>query len=896
MNPLGIDARQPRLSWKAHSRTRGARQTAFQLAVADNPDDLAGARWIWDTGKVQSSQSAHHPYAGPTLQSRRRYWWQVRLWDEHDTASRWSEAACWEMGLLEPQAWQGSWITPAWEEDVTSAQPSPLLRREFQLKGPVAAARLYLTSLGLYVARLNGQQAGDWHFTPGWTSYHNRLQYQTYDVTGLVHAGANALAVTLGDGWYRGYLGFKGKRNLYGDRLALLLQLHITYADGSEETVVSDAQWRAATGPIRASDIYNGETYDARLERPGWDNAGYDDSDWAGVRVLASPGTELVAQHGPPVRAVEELKAQAISQSPAGETIVDFGQNLVGCVRLRVRGNAGDTVTVRHAEVLNGDGSLYTENLRAAAQSDRYTLKGAGEETFEPLFTFHGFRYVGISGYPGDLAPDDITAVVLHSDMTATGDFSCSHPLLNQLQHNIVWGQKGNFLDVPTDCPQRDERLGWTGDAQVFARTAAFNFLIAPFMSKWLRDLAADQYPDGAVPHVIPDLLRLDATKIGDARRAAGATGWGDAAVIVPWTLYLWYGDRQILAEQYPSMAAWVEYMRSTGENDLYFGYGFQFGDWLALDTPVDGAVFGGTDPMLIGTAFYAYSTDLLARTARVLGKRGDARRYAALHRRIVRAFQREFLTPAGRLASNTQTAYVLALMFDLLPESRRADAVNRLVEDIRRRDNHLSTGFLGASYLCPVLERFGRIDVAYDLLMQESYPSWLYPVTHGATTIWERWDGQRADGTFQNPGMNSFNHYAYGAIGAWIYRTVAGLDVDPEYAGFVRARVAPQPGGGLSWAKASLQAQTGLYAVEWQLRDGQMHMTVTVPANGGAVVYLPGARLESVMESGAALGAAEGCHNPRQIDSTVVVEIGAGEYDFHYAYTPETERAHVSP
>lgn len=876
-NPVGIDVRKPRLGWTLHSPKRGARQSAWQIAVAASVNDLHQARYLWDTGKTTGSQSTHHIYDGPALRSRQRYWWQVRVWDEDDQPSAWSAPAYWEMGLLDASDWRAAWITPDWDEDVTTSQPAPLVRREFMLKDAPVSARLYVTSLGVYVARLNGQRVSDWRFTPGWTSYGHRIQYQTYDVTEMVTAGANAIGVMLGDGWYRGFLGFQGQRNTYGERLALLLQLHVTYADGSEHVIVSNQDWRAAPGPIRASDLYNGEVYDARCERPGWDLAGYLDNDWAGVRTLPAPTAALVAQNGPPVRPIEELPARTITVSPEGETIVDFGQNLVGGARIRLRGEAGQTVRLRHAEVLQLDGNLYTENLRSAQQTDEYTLKGDGEEVYEPVFTFHGFRYLGVTGYPGELTQDKVTAVVLHSDMAPTGEFACSHPLLNQLQHNIVWGQKGNFLDVPTDCPQRDERLGWTGDAQVFASTAAFNYQIAPFMTKWLRDLALDQRADGAVPHVAPDVLQKLPWP------AAGATGWGDAAIIVPWTLYQRYGDTRILAEQYASMKAWVEYMRASGDNELFFGYGFHFGDWLALDTGIDGSVFGATDVLLIGTAFYAYSTDLLAKIADVLGKADDAAHYRNLHERIVVAFQHEFLTPAGRLASNTQTAYVLALMFDLLPETMRTEAVRRLVDDIRRREMHLSTGFLGTPYLCHVLERFGQLDVAYELLLQESYPSWLFPVTQGATTIWERWDGQKADGSFQTPSMNSFNHYAYGAVGAWIYRTLGGLDVDPAHPGFARAIVAPKPGGGITWAKTSLQSMVGRYAVAWSRENDGMTLTLTVPANGAALVKLPEARLETVTESGVALTEAPGCINPHQEDNCVALEVGAGEYVFYW-------------
>ena len=874
--PLGIDVLHPRLGWELTSSRRSARQTACQIAVAASDTDLQAGRWLWDSGKLAVQRSYHHSYAGPALRSRQRCCWQVRVWDEHDRPSAWSEAASWEMGLLDERDWQAAWIAAGWEEAPHTSPPAPLLRHEFRLRAQPVSARLYATSQGVYTTRLNGQRVSDWSLTPGWTAYQHRFQYQTYDVTALLQAGPNVVAALLGDGWYRGYLGFGGQRNYYGTQLALLLQLHVLYADDSEECIVSDASWLAATGPILAADLYNGELYDARCERPGWDAPGHLGEGWSPVRLVAAPDARLVAQSAPPVRPIEELPARSVSVAPDGETIVDFGQNLVGVVRVRLQGKAGQRVRFRHAEVLQPDGSLYTENLRSARQTNEYVLKGEGEEVYTPTFTFQGFRYLGVSGQTGVLTADQVVAVVLHSDMPPTGEFACSHPLLNRLHHNIVWGQRDNFLDIPTDCPQRDERLGWTGDAQVFASTAAFNYQIAPFMAKWLADLALEQRADGAVPHVVPDALR------GLPWPAAGATGWGDAATIVPWTLFRFYGDTRLLQIQYPSMRAWVEFMRASGEDELLFGDGFHFGDWLALDTGIDGAVFGATDVLLIGSAFYAWSTHLLAQIAELLGNTADAQLYADLHKRIVAAFQREFVTPAGRLASNTQTAYVLALMFDLLTEPQREEAVRRLVADIRRRDLHLSTGFLGTPYLCPVLERYGQLDVAYALLLQESYPSWLFPVLQGATTIWERWDGQRADGSFQTPGMNSFNHYAYGAIGAWMYRTVGGLDIASAWPHHVHALVAPQPGGGLTWARSSLHTLAGRYTVAWQLEAGEMRLSVSIPANATAQVLLPHARQEEVTEQDLL---------PAQLSqqkNRVAVELGSGDYLFVYPYHAE--------
>jgi alpha-L-rhamnosidase len=879
-NPLGIDARKPRLSWQIISNARGIIQSAYQIRVATSERDLRSAsNLVWDSGRVNSDQSIHRAYEGPSLKSGQRYYWQVRVWSASGAASDWSEPAYWEMGLLEPSDWQASWIEPDLQEDVKKPGPAPMLRREFRVTGTVERARAYVTSRGLYEMHLNGRRAGDQVFTPGWTSYKKRLQYQTYDVTGLLRGGDNAIGVVLGDGWYRGYIGFSGQRNAYGDRLALLLQIKISYKGGREEIIGTDQGWKATTGPILMSDIYNGETYDARLEKTGWTSAGFADSQWSGVKVADHPKNNLVAPAGPPVRRIEELRPVKIVKTPAGETVVDMGQNTVGWVRLKVQGAAGTTVTLRHAEVLDKQGNFYTENLRVAKQTIRYTLKGGGPETYEPHFTFQGFRYVAVDGFPDELTLDSLTGIVIHSDMPLTSEFETSSPLINQLQRNIIWGQKGNFLDVPTDCPQRDERLGWTGDAQVFARTAAFNMDVAGFFTKWLKDVAADQFESGSVPHVIPNVLGT----------GGGSAAWADAAVIIPWTMYLTYGDRRILEEQYTSMVKWVEYVRKRAGDDYVWDGDFHFGDWLAFATTRSDYPGATTGKDLIATAMFAYSTDLLGRTARILGKQEDAARYGELLSKIKSAFRREFVTETGRVGENTQTAYVLALQFDLLPEELRPVAARRLAEEVRER-KHLTTGFVGTPYLCHVLTRYGYLDLAYLLLNREQYPSWLYPVKQGATTIWERWDGIKPDGTFQDKGMNSFNHYAYGAIGEWMYRVMAGLEIDEAAPGYKHILIQPRPGGGFAAVKASHRTMYGKVVSAWQLKDGAFELAVEVPPNTQATVRLPDGELAAVKESGRALAAGDGIAGARQEGDSVVVEIGSGQYRFAYAMSRSTQ------
>lgn len=860
-NPIGIDVQKPRLSWQIETTTQNVLQTAYELKVSDQTGKV-----IWNTGKVNSGQSVDVVYAGPALKSMQRVSWQVRIWDNQEKASAWSAPATWEMGILEPESWKASWISYDSEKKGKGSKPAQYFRKDFEPTKKIQSARVYVTSQGLYQLFLNGKKVSNDLFSPGWTSYKNRIQYQTYDVTAMIQP-KNSIGAMVGDGWFRGNIGWSSQDGYYGNKLALLVQLQLNYTDGTSELVCTDSNWKVTTGAILESDIYNGETYDARLEMPGWSSAGFDDSKWEKAATTDQSKQILIAPQGVPVTAVEEIKPVKLITTPKGETVLDMGQNMVGWVRLKVQGKSGDKITLKFAEVLDKEGNFYTDNLRSAKCTDHFILKGSGEEVFEPHFTFHGFRFVKIEGLSGQPTMEQITGVVIHSDMTPTGTFSCSNPMINQLQHNIQWGQKGNFLDVPTDCPQRDERLGWTGDAQVFSMTAAFNFNVAPFYTKWMRDVAADQLPTGRVPHVIPDVLKGD----------GGSTAWADVSVIVPWTTYLAYGDKRILEVQYPSMKAWVDYMNKRAGADNLWTKDNHFGDWLAFASNRSDYTGATTDKDLIATAYYAYSSGLLAKIAGIIGNADDAKKYAQLSENIKKAFQKEFVTPSGRLSSHTQTAYSLALAFNLLPENLVANAAQYLADDVKAM-GHLTTGFVGTPLLCKTLSAHGYDDLAFMLLNRKEYPSWLYPVTQGATTIWERWDGQKPDGTFQDVGMNSFNHYAYGAIGEWLYRYVAGMDIDPENPGYKHILLAPHPGGGLTNAGVEFNSIYGKVKSAWKLDGSDFVYEVTVPANATATVTLPAAKTDQVSINGQAAKA-----DLKQAGNAVTLNIGSGSYQFRY-------------
>lgn len=818
--PLGIGETAPRLSWVTRTDRPGWTQRAYEIEI----DGVSA-------GRVESVESVLVPWPAAALDSRDRRAVRVRVWGPDDEPSDWSTPTVLEVGLLDPAEWVAALVGPVLPADAPDGAPAVLLRREIELGDGIVAARLRVSAHGLIQVHLNGQVVGDDVLAPGWTSYHHRLRYRTHDVTDLVRAGVNAAGVQLADGWYRGYVGFAGLRSLYGDRTGALVQLEVEHTDGTRTVAGTDALWRWTLGPITRADLYRGETFDARRAPHGWDTVGFDDSAWSPVDVLPFDGTTLVAPTGPPVRRVQTLRPLEITTAPSGATLVDFGQNLVGRLRVQLpAAAAGTAITLRHAEVLE-HGELGTRPLRAATQADTVILDG-DPITWEPLFTVHGFRYVQVDGWPGELTMDDLQAVVIHTDLRRTGTFACSDPLLDRLHENVVWGMRGNFVDVPTDCPQRDERLGWTGDLQVFAPTASFLFDTAGMLTGWLADLAADQHPDGVVPPYVP-WVDLDP----NLPPLGADAGWGDAATVVPWTMYQRSGDAGILRAQWESMTGWVDALADrAGEEVDFASGGFSFGDWLDASAPDDKPARARVPWQLVATAYLARSARIVAGVAAVLGRPGV--RYADLADRAAARFRAEYVTATGRLAYPAQTGYALALGFDLLDVDQRAHAGELLAEQLAIDDFRIGTGFLGTPLVCDALADAGHAGTAWALLQQRERPSWLYPVTMGATTIWERWNSMLPDGSINPGSMTSFNHYAFGAVADFLHRRVAGLA--PAAPGYRRLVVAPLPSRNLSWARAEHETPYGSASVSWSLDGDELTLEVLVPPSTSADVHLP--------------------------------------------------------
>ncbi|MEU5093656.1 family 78 glycoside hydrolase catalytic domain [Streptomyces sp. NPDC020996] len=824
---LGIGVPAPRLSWTLPPG-HGA-QEAYELEL-----DRAGR--TERTGRVESPGQVLVAWPGTPLTSRERVTVRVRVWAPGAAEpSAWSEPSAVEAGLLDPADWAAVPVGADWDEDPHAARRPARVRKDFRLGRPVTRARLYVTAHGLYEVEINGRRVGDEALAPGWTVYPHRLRYRTHDVTGHLTEGANTIGAWLGDGWYRGKYGFDGgTRNIYGTDQSLVAQLEVTCDDGTTHVVATDGTWRAAPGPILTSGLYEGETFDARLHDPAWATpARADTGEWQAVRTGGRDPRTLVAPQGPPVRCTEEIPPAAVTRTDDGRHLLDFGQNLVGRLRLTVDGPAGTTLTLRHAEVLQ-DGELATGPLREAYATDTLTLSGQGPLTWEPRFTLHGFRYAEITGWPGELTPEAVTARVYHTDMRRTGWFECSDPMINRLHENVVWSMRGNFVDIPTDCPQRDERLGWTGDIQVFAPTAGFLYDCVGMLDSWLTDVGLEQLPDGTIPWYVPVIP-------GEPMWTPIQPGaaWGDVAVLTPWTLYRRFGDLGLLRRHLPMAKAWVDLVERLAGPSRLWDTGFQLGDWLDPAAPPDDPAAGRTDRYLVATAYFAHSARHLSLAAAELGERQDAERYARLADEVADAFRRRYVTASGRMTSDSPTAYALGIAFGLLTPRGRAAAGDRLAELVLADDARIATGFVGTPLICDALTDTGHLDVAYRLLTQTECPSWLYPVTMGATTIWERWDSMRPDGSLNPGGMTSFNHYALGAVADWLHRVVGGIDATAP--GYREIVLRPRPGGGITWARTRHDTPYGTVSLAWELTGTGLTAHISVPDGCRATAELPG-------------------------------------------------------
>jgi alpha-L-rhamnosidase len=1036
--PLGIDVLKPRLSWQVADLGRGTKQFAYEIRVAGSVEDLnKGLSSVWDSGRVESNDSVNVPYGGPAPVSRKRYYWQVRVWDQPGHASDYSEPSWWEMGLLSPEDWKAKWISsdapllrgdyeshPQWiwaaddkaltkptigkrrfRETVTlsakpkaailyvtakdnveawvngknvleespvdkfsgphdswsyfrgvqvenlvagansiaveatvlspdspsdpnfaaviamlrvemqdgtaqrfvsgpdwktnsgktpetwfeekfddskwphvaavaeigdpkfgipwPAAPVALFRREFKASKAVQSARIYSTALGTYQLFLNGKRVGDDVLAPGWTDYRKRLPYQVYDVTTEIRSGNNAIGAILGDGWYGGALSWIKTRFNFGeppDRF--IAQLEINYSDGSHDSVLTDGSWKSAPSAILSSDLYDGETYDVTREQHGWDQPGFSEKNWEGVAISAAPKTAIVAQNYQPIREHEILKAKSVTNPAAGAYVFDLGQNMVGWARLHISGPKGTKIRLRFGEVLRPDGELYTENLRSAFATENYVLGGQPNEVIEPHFTFHGFRYVELTGFPGVPPKDAVEGVAFYTSTPFSAQLHTGNPMVNQLWSNILWGQRGNFLSVPTDCPQRDERLGWMGDAEVFWRAASFNADLEAFSHKFATDIRDAQSAAGAYADVSPRLGSV----IGES-----VAGWADAGVVIPWTAYVQYRDVRILDENWSAMEKWMDYLQSANPNYLWLKKrGNDYADWLAIGskTPKD----------LIATAYWAYDATLMRRMALALGKPADAQKYGELFEKIRAAFQKSFVKPDGTVGSGSQTSYVLALHMNLLSAEQRSLVAQKLVDDIVAHDYHLTTGFLGTPYILLELSDSGHSDTAYKLLLQSTFPSWGYMIHQGATTMWERWNG---DQMLSDPGMNSFNHYAYGAVAEWLYRYAAGIDTSNDDAGFHRIVLHPQFSRELGEMNATYDSVYGPIHSEWKVVGETTIWSVDIPANSTALLQFPVGAQTKITENGKDIGADGTIKFVKTEASKSTYEIGSGSYSF---------------
>lgn len=836
-NPLGFYDTKPTFSWKLPVVKTIKSQSAYRIVVATNSNLLPDNADLWDSGKQITDQSIWVNYEGKPLKSRQKVYWQVKYWNQDKDASNWSKINYFELGLLKNDDWIAKWIgLDTAKEKVIGSQKNIIhrpqyLRKDFELSNDVESARLYITAKGVFDVAINGEDISDDVMPPGYTPYQKRIETITYDVSDVIESGQNTIGVELASGWHSGRLGWMKRYWSETETPKILFQLEITMKDGAKVIIVSDKTWKATTyGPIRLSEIYDGESYDANLEMPNWTTNNFNDKNWQNVQAFSiDDKIRLEPKRHTTVKGKIKLVTKKIIEK--NETVIfDLQQNMVGVPVLKVPMKKGETLKIRFAEMLSPDGTFYTKNYRTARSTNYYTASKDGVIEWMPKFTFHGFRYVELSGFDASQKPskDWVTGLVQYSNFNENGKFTSSHKKLNQLQSNIVWGLRGNFFDIPTDCPQRDERMGWTGDAQVFGPTSLFNADVYKFWASWMQSVKESQFDDGGIPWVVPDVLFNNRV----------SAGWGDVCTIIPWKIYQRTGDKRILKENFEMMKAWVAYHKKTSQ-DLISKMGF-FADWLQ-PYPENGDKKGDTELKVIGTAFFAHSALLTAKTAHVLGKTEDYKRYNQLYKAVAKTFSNRFFDENGTVknATATQTSYLLALAFDLLPEQKQIGAKEQLLKKIAEADNHLRTGFLGTPLLSQVLDETGELDLMYKLLFNETYPSWFYSINQGATTIWERWNSYSKKDGFNPENMNSLNHYAYGAIGEWIYERIGAIA--PLEAGYKSIRIAPEPKAPLTSASAEVNVPYGKVASSWIVNDVKFTLNVTIPPNTTAKVVVPG-------------------------------------------------------
>lgn len=870
-NPIGLDT-LPRFSWKIISKYQNVLQVAYQIIVKSD------TKVMWNSGRVESEQSVLVEYTGKKLVPTTAYKVEIAAWDNKGELHQGD--TFFETGLIKQENWKASWISHEWHSEETFC---PVFSKKIKSnKKKLKAARIYATACGVYEITIDGKKVGDTFFAPGWTSYHNRIQYQTYDITELLlhdiivpTSEKNIIEITVGNGWYKGYLNGEGEKAFYGDTVALLAMIRLEYEDGNVELIGTDETWGVSASVIKESEIYHGETQDFTMHHH---ELALEKSGNAILSDVSEKINEIISQESESIRITKYIQAKKLIRTPKGEMVIDFGQNMAGLVAVRLpallEGANTNKIVIRHGETLDKEGNFYNANLRTAKATDTY-IYGIDmvDKVVMPHFTYHGFRYICIEGAGSDIDISRFTACVMHTDMENIGSFSCDNEKINQLQHNIEWGQRSNFFDIPTDCPQRDERLGWTGDAQIFCATGSYNFNTSLFFQKWLRDVAVESGEKHGVPHMVPNIVGP----------TVGTAVWSDCATIVPWQVYESFGDRKVLEEQYPLMKLWVEYIRKQSGDSLLWMNGFQRGDWLALDAPASrpALMSGGTDKNLVANIYYAVSTRIVRDAAKILGFIEDEKIYSKLYNTIVEEINDEYVTKHGRLVSETQTACALLLHFNILKEEHRNKVIEILEENLMNHKNHLTTGFVGTAYLCHALTENGRHHIAEEVFLQQGFPGWIYAIEKGATTIWERWNSVLPNGDFDESGMNSLNHYTFGAIGDWMYRKIAGIN--PAEPGYKKILIKPTLTRSMTEVEGTLETMYGKVRCAWTCKNGRITVDVEIPANTTAILMLP--------EKDGELEIGSGCYH-YEYDTMTSLDIGKFSKNTTFGEILENDKA----